>query len=166
MVFPEKAPHSHNHVYSRLSYLAQLFDLSGTHSTGWWAKTRRTYEVTASSNFGCCKTRDPTVLVTNVNKSKHSATMTVHGGIKGHLHASLTSALNRSYWAVPRPGSFAPEPNGREAGRIPKVVWPLGGRYIPVGSCLESGVPVLGSQRRGLVTIPTELHSNTSQNVL
>jgi hypothetical protein len=92
--------------------------------------------------------------------------MTVHGGIKVHLHASLASALNRSDWAVPRPGRFAPEPNGWEAGRIPQVVWPLGGRHMPVGSCLESGVRVLGSQLRGLVTIRAELHSNTSQNVL
>jgi hypothetical protein len=128
-------------------------------------KTRRTYEVTATSNFGCCKTRDPTVLVTNINKIKHHATMTVHGGIKEQLHASLTSALNRSDWAVPRPGHFALEPTGCEARRIPQVIWPLGGRNMPVGSYLESGVRVLGSQRRGLVTIPTELHSNTSQNV-
>jgi hypothetical protein len=92
--------------------------------------------------------------------------MTVHGGIKVHLDASLTSALSGSDWAVPRPGRFAPEPIGWEAGWIPQVVWPLGGRYMPVGSCLHSGVRVLGSQRRGLETIPTELHSNTSQNVL
>ena len=45
-----------------------------------------------------CKTRDrdPAVLVTNINKSKHPDTMTVHGRIKVHLHASLTSALKRS----------------------------------------------------------------------
>jgi hypothetical protein len=91
-------------------------------------KTRRTYEVTASSNFECCKTRDPVVLVTNINKSEHPATMTVHGGIKVHLHASLISAINRNDWAVPRPGRFVPEPTGLEDGRIPQVVLPLGGR--------------------------------------
>jgi len=104
MVFPEKAPHSHNQMFSRLSYLNQLFDLPGTHSTGWWVKTRRTYEVTVSLNFRCCKTRDPAFLVTNINRS----TMTPSWGNQSTSPRFLNLGNKQKWLGSPTPWPFCP----------------------------------------------------------